>query len=476
MLSRAITIASQIASIICLTRLLSKETFGLLSFLLLAYATVTTLAQIGLPESIYYFFERVAVTAKKNFALLTSKTLFFIGIGASSILIILNYLAPKFGFDVQGLFFPLILLLLLDLPVTPLPNVLIAIDRTKAAAWFNIVSGLLQFTALVLPVFLGYPLKIIVICLAIYGAIRFLFGAFLFFKFLPGESSALPKGILKEQFHYSIPLGISQMLWGLNRQLDKYIVAAFLPVAIYAEYTVGSWEIPLIPAIAYSVASVMMPQLVSLNLERKTSELLDLWNRSIRKVAIIVLPLTVLFLVIAEEFIVLMFSEKYIAAAVPFRIYTLIIFQRVAAYSSMLKALGETKVIIYSAVYMVVINLLLSIPFVMWLGMSGPPLATLIANIFTWGYALKKISNALNVPVAQVFPFRIYLKTLGVACATGLLMWLLKENLVMGHPAKLFVTVPIFIAGYALLASLSKVMSKEDWRGFARSIGIRSAG
>jgi len=55
-LSRAITIASQMGSIIFLTRLLSKETFGLLSFLLLAYATVTTLAQLGLPESIFYFF------------------------------------------------------------------------------------------------------------------------------------------------------------------------------------------------------------------------------------------------------------------------------------------------------------------------------------------------------------------------------------------------------------------------------------
>ncbi len=473
-ISRAITIASQMASIIFLTRLLSKETFGLLSFLLLAYGTVTTLSQLGLPESIFYFFERVAVSAKKNLALLTSKTLFIIGIGASSIFVLLNYLAPTFGFEVQGLFYPLILLLLLDLPITPLPNVLIAIDRTKAAAWFNIISGVLQFSALVIPVLLGFSLKLIVFCLVIYGAIRFVIGTFLFFRFFPGESSELPEGMLKSQFQYSIPLGISQILWGLNRQIDKYIVAAFLPVAVYAEYTVGSWEIPFIPAIAYSVASVMMPKLVSFNLEGKTTALLDLWDRSIRKVAVIVLPLVILFLIIAEEFIAILFSENYIAAVVPFRIYTLIILQRVAAYSSMLKALGETKVIIYSAIYMVVINLTLSIPFVIWWGVAGPPLATLLANIFTWGYALRKISKALNVPVRKVFPFGFYLKTLGIAGVTGIGVWLLKENLAMSYQLKLLVSVPIFLVGYALLAFFTNVMSKEDWKQLARSIGIRS--
>ena len=460
--SRAVTIASQMASIIILTRLLSKETFGLLSFLLLAFATVTTLAQLGLPESIFYFFERVSSNAKKSFVLLTSKVLFFIGIGASLILVAFNYLAPLLGFEVQGLFLPLIFLLLLELPVTPLTNALIAIDNARAAAWFNIASGVLQFGALVTPVLLGFSLEAIVTCLVIYGAIRFLFGTILFFKNFKGERGDLPPGMLKEQFRYSIPLGLSQILWGLNRQIDKYVVAAFLPLAAFAEYTVGSWEIPLIPAIAYSVASVMMPNLVSFHLDKKITELLELWNKAIRKVSIIVLPLVVLFLIMAEEFIVLVFSEKYIAAAVPFRIYTLIILQRVAAYSSMLKAIGETRVIIYSAIYMVIINAVLSVPLVIWLGMMGPPLATLLANIFTWGYALRKISGALDVTVSQVFPFRFYLKALSISSIAGITAWILKENWGWDYQAKLLGGILIFLAVYIIFASLARLISKED--------------
>jgi len=468
--SRGLTLAIQMGSIMILTRVLAKETFGWLSFLLLGYSTVSTLAQLGLPESIFFFFERVQPAARKSFALLTARSLLLTSVGASVILLAMNFLAPIWGYDVNGLFFPLILLAFLELPTLPLPNILIAIQRTKSAAWVNILFGLAQFAAVVLPAIFKQPLAVIIFCLVGYGVIRFITSAILFFRFFPEPLAPLPRGMLKEQFWYSVPLGFSQILWGLNRQIDKYVVAAFLPVTIYSEYVVGSWEIPLLPAIAYTVASVMMPQMVSYHLKGQKEDLLKLWNKSIEKVSIMVLPLVGLFLVAAEEFIAVFFSENYLAAALPFRIYTLIILQRVAAYGSMLKAIDETKVISHSALYLIVINFILSIPLVKLLGMAGPPLAALLANMFTWWYVLAKIKACLGVTIKDVFPFRFYGKVLAIAVLAGVPVLLLRHWLDLPNHLMLILMIIVYLLVYAVLATLIRVVKREDWRYLAQAL------
>ncbi len=472
--SRTVTIATQMLSIMILTRVLSKENFGLLSFLLMGYSTVVTLAQLGLPESIFYFFERVPATARKSLALLTGKALLFTGLGASVILIAMNFLAPVWGFEVNGLFLPFILMAFLDLPTYVLPNLLLAIHRAKDSAWFNVIVGVLQFTATVVPALLGQPLSVFVAALVGYSVLRFSLSAFLFLRHFRGPIEPLPKGMLREQFHYSIPLGISQILWGLNRQIDKYVVAAFLPVAVYSEYVVGSWEIPLLPAIAYSVASVMMPQMVSFHLKGQKAELLRLWNKSIEKVSIIVLPLVMLFILAAEEFIAVFFSENYLAAVVPFRIYTVVILHRVAAYSAILKAIGKTKVISLSAVYLLIINLALGIPMVKWLGLAGPPLANLLGNVFTWIYALVKIRQSLNVSVSEIFPFRFYLKSLLSASVAAAPIFLLKGLVPISAPLKLVTLAIAYLIAYAIVSQITGAVKKEDWVYLARAIGMSS--
>ncbi|MCZ6595302.1 MAG: oligosaccharide flippase family protein, partial [Bacteroidetes bacterium] len=314
----------------------------------------------------------------------------------------------------------------------------------------------------------------IMISLLGYGLARFILSNLLFFMNFKGQKGPLAPGMTKELLRYSVPLGFAQILWGLNRQIDKFVVAAFFPAAMLAEYTVGAWEIPIIPTIAYSVAAVMMPRFVSSYQKGENEELLALWFKAIKKVSIIVLPLTVLFLIIAEEFIVLVFSEKYIAAAVPFRIYTLILVQRVAAYSSMHRALGNTKIISYAAIYLVVINLGLSIPFVFLLGIAGPPTATLLANMFTWGYSLKKMANSLRVTLVEVFPFRFYGKTMLIAVVAALPALFLKSNMTTSIHIKLMSIIFIYFLAYAVFSNIFGVVRREDWRYLALGLKLKS--
>ena len=472
--SKAIGILARISSIMVLTRLLAKDDFGLLSFVLLAYTTVIGLAQLGLPDSVFYFFERIPKESRKSFALLTGKVLFFIGLGCSTILIILTFVAPLRGYPVGGLFIPLIFLAILELPTTPIPNILIAINRAKQAAWFNILNSAMLFCAMVFPAVLGQPLSAIVYSLAGYGVLRFILSAFVFFKNFPGAGGGLPEGMIRTQLQYSVPLGIAQVLWKVNTVIDKFVVMAFLPVAVFAEYTIGAWEIPLIPIIGYSVASVMMPQFVGFHLKGAKKELLSFWFKAIKKVSIIVLPFMVLFLLIADEFIVVLFGENYINAALPFRIYTLILFQRVTSYSSVLKAIGETRAVTSYAIYLILINLVLSIPLVIWLGIAGPPLATFLANIITWVYVLTKIRHALAIEFKHVFPFKYYGKTLLVSIAAGVPVLVLDKWLDTSFGIGLMWKTMFYFSSIALLFTATGICKKEDWLFIGKTIGFKS--
>ncbi len=463
-LSRTITVIVQMTSMVVLTRILTKEDFGLLTFLLMLYTSVITVAHLGLPESIFYFFEKVAPDARKNFALLTGRTLFRLSLGASLFLLAFNFIAPYWGFETRGLVLPLILLVLLELPTLPMPNILIAIDRAKQAAWLNVISSIIQFAVLTVPAILNQPLRIIVFALLGYGVLRFYLSAFLFLKNFPGRGEALPRGMVGEQLRYSIPVGIAQIIWGINRQIDKYIVAAFLPVTVYAVYVVGSWEIPIIPTIAYSVASVMMPSLVNHFLNREKPEMLALWRQAIRKVSILVLPLTVMLLLVAEEFIAVLFSKSYIDAALPFRIYTLILLHRVAAYTSLLKAIDETRTITISAVLLLGSNIVLSIPLVMVMGIAGPPTATLLANLISWIYILTRIRKSLSIEFREVFPFGFYGKTLAVAVLSAVPVYLLGNAIETPLLIALVWKSLAYLGLYALTATLLGIVKKEDWR------------
>jgi O-antigen/teichoic acid export membrane protein len=464
-ISRAVTILSQLLAAVILTRVLPKEDFAVITFLLLIYSTVQAFGQLGLPDSVFYFFEKLPANFRKSLSLLIARMLLWLGLAGVAVLLVLAwYGSTKEGFGaVSGLVWVFVLLLLLELPTMPLPNMLIALDRAKSAAWLNIYIGVSQFLAMTLPLFTENKLQNITIGLGIYGILRLAVSAIIFLQqYRNVDAVQLPTGMARELLAYSVPHSIAQIFWSLNRQIDKYIVQYFLPVAVYAEYTAGAYEVPFIPTIAYSVAAVMMPQLVSHHLSGRKTALLELWNSSIRKISLIVLPLVMVFIVAAEEFMVLLFSKEYINAAIPFRIYTLILLQRVASYSSIQKALNTNKHITYSSIILLVSNVLLCFPLVKVLGIAGPPVAALIANLLSWWYAMYSIKTTLNVGFWDVFPIRFYLKVLLIAFLAGVPAFLLKYQSDFSEAWKFALVVVIYFPIYLLLGRVTGLLTEED--------------
>ncbi|MBI1225889.1 MAG: oligosaccharide flippase family protein [Bacteroidetes bacterium] len=474
--SRAVTIITQMLAGVVLAHVLTKEANAVVSYLVLTlYATALAFGQLGLPDSVFFFFEKMPPNNRKAFALLLAKTLFYLAFGAALVMLSIGWFgAGKEGFEaVHTLVWVMAAMLLLELPTMPVPNVLIATDRTKAAAWFNIFTGTAQFMAMTIPLLLPNPVTAIPVGLLIYSLLKFGVSFGLFQKMFRDEPlTALPEGTMKEVLRYSVPLSLAQIFWVLNKMVDKQVVQWLLPSTVFAVYNSGAIELPIIPTIAYTVSAVMMTQLVGHHLRGERSQLLGLWYKSVEKVSVIVLPLVMIFLVAAEEFIALLLPPDYADAVIPFRIYTFILLQRVASYSNMQKALGATSPITHAAIYMFLINAVLCVPLVKLFGMAGPPLAMLAANAFSWWYALRNIQQLLEIKFREVFPFGFYLKALGVAALAAVPILGLKMMVELPQYFGFFILVACYSPIYLVLARATGIVPDEDWRRLLKKIGF----
>jgi O-antigen/teichoic acid export membrane protein len=480
--SRLITTLMDIILVIVLVRLLSSTDFVIISFLLLVYETAKYLATLGFPDSVFYFFERVAKNARAGFALQTCAILVVTAAFASLMMLLfvpflpgfLSEWLPSSVLTTQSLLPLMAMIAFIEIPTWPVNNILLAADRQKSASWYNLMNTSLTFAAIVGPISMGYSLETAIWCLLGYSMIRLVVSVVWLWKVLPPYELGPNRKLIKEQIAFSIPIGLSALVARFNRNVDKFIVSYFLAESVVAIYIIGATEIPLVKVIPFAVGSVLISRFVQFQMDDQREELRDLWYKGIEKVSLIVLPLTFLFIALAPEIITLLFGADKIEAALPFQIYSLIILIRVTSYGSILQAFGDTRSILKLSFNLLFWNILFSVPFTLWFGIVGTASAAVLANYINIVITLRVIGRHMREPWYRVLPLRSYFKVLGVAAGVGALTWSLKS--VLPHlPLSLMVgiTVSFFLMAFVVIGSLTKVISANDRRQLANWLKLR---
>lgn len=484
--ARILTTVLDLAIVIATIQLLSKTDFAIIGYLLMIHEVARNLATLGFPESVFYYFERVTKDARQAFVLQTCGILAVMGIFSGLAILVASYFMPTLlsNWDpsdiqqVQDLLPLMALVTALEVPTWPVTNVLLAADRQKDSAWYEMLTSLLTFGCLVVPIALGYSLTVAVWGLVAYAVIRFVGSIIWTYLVLPDrveKSSGIP---LKEQVNFSVPLGASSLVNKMNKYIDKFVVSILLPAAVFAEYQIGAQEVPIIRVIPFAVGSVLISRYVSLELESKKDELLDLWYRGIEKVSLLVLPLTILSIVIAPDLISLIAESEgnsYENAVLPFQIYNMIVLIRVTHYGSILQAFGDTKGVMYLSINLVVANIILSVPFTLLWGITGTALSTLIANIYNWYITLRRIGGHMELPPHKVLPFPFYFRVLFISVAVGIPVWYSRfsffgeEQILSG----LGWCISVYLVLFALAGTLSNTITYDDWKKFREWVSLK---
>ena len=473
--SRIITTVIDLVVAVAIVNLLSKTDFAVLGYMLMVHELARNFATLGFPESVFYYFERVSGGARKGFVLQTIAILLATGLITALLIIGLSYVVPSLLTQWEGdavsavqKYLPFIAFVaLFEIPTWPTTNILLASDNQRGAAWYEMLTSLLLFGCLVIPLALGYPLQVAVFGLMVYSIVRFL-GSIVAINLILPEQAIQREITIREQSYFSIPLGISSYVNKINRYIDKFVVSILLTGTAYAEYTVGAQEVPIIRVIPLAVGSVLISKYVNFQLDSKKEELLQLWYKGIKKVSLIVVPLTILSIVVASDFISLLFEKgetSYQAAVLPFQIYNLMLLIRVTHYGGILQAFGDTKGVLYLSINLLVANAILSVPLTMWLGITGTALSTVIAFYYNGYLMLSRIGGHLEIPAWRVLPLGPYSKILGIAVLVGVVVWWARvsfigeESVVAGLSAAIVAYMMLFL----IVGTLTKVIEREDW-------------
>ncbi|KAA3595555.1 MAG: hypothetical protein DWQ06_16865 [Calditrichaeota bacterium] len=457
--SSIITATSQAIILILLARLLEKEVFGEIAKLIMIFRTAIILGNFGFNNNPFFFIPKLKESQRGSFFLQCLQILLLSGIVVGVISSGFFYYFFE-SYFIAGIF---ILTICFELMSEVTPNFFIANGKAKSAAFFSIFSSLLN-TAIILVVCL-YSENILVnltLGFLTYSVLRFLMTFFMNFKTITKQNETLPPNLLKEQFDFGVPLGFSQLAFKLNKQIDNYVVAFFFPNKVFAEYSVGSWEIPMALKIPYSITSVYLTKYTQLYDEGKFEELKNKFNQVTEKVILLLIPIASFFLIFGQEIISLIFGAGFEQAGIVFQIYTITLFTRVASYSSFLKSFGESKFIFKVSVILLILNLALNLIFIQFFGLFGAPIGTLLANLVVLGLTLNKIAEMLNLKVSELLPFSFYFKTIFVSLVLAFGIRFSAFQFLQSNLVVVLASIPVFLIGFFGLGSIFKLIGSDE--------------
>ncbi|MHC4537522.1 MAG: oligosaccharide flippase family protein [Planctomycetota bacterium] len=444
---RFLTTCVGLISAAVLARVLSVHDYATYRQTLLAYAFAAPLLALGLPQALYYFLpgenKRTRAVLVENLLLLS-----FMG-GLFSLFLLLGgnrLLAWRFNNpDIAKTLQVLALYPLCMLPASSLSACLMARDRVKQVAIFNVLSHLFMLVMIITTAFFwGTPEAVIIATVVGAGIILLPALKLMFASCKVGSLLPSTKGMWS-QLKYAVPLGVAVMLGAIVKSLDKIIVSSICLPEQFAVYINGALEIPLIGILTGSVTAVLLPEIVQLYKLGNIVDALELWKRAAVKCAIIILPAMCFLMVMAPEVIRTIFSAKYAESVHPFRIYLLLLPIRIVSWGSMLMAAGKNSWILFRMVAMLILNLTLSIILVRWIGYLGAALGTVIV-IYIWSVPFNSIaiSRLYGFPFWKVLPYRQFLKIAFVAIFAALPCMLKRYVPTSSDFVRLAVITPVY--------------------------------
>lgn len=453
---------------VLLVRKLSQHDFGVYKQLFLVVGTAVMLLPLGFGMSAYYFLPRLR-TRRERVAL--NILLFHAAVsGAAAALLVLRpgLLVDLFGDAGLAGYAPLIgLIILLWIPSSCLETLAIANGEPRVAAISIVLLQLSKAVSLWTAAFVWGTVHAVVVAAAVHGAVQSAaLGAYVWSRF-PGFWRAFDGGMLRSQLTYALPLGAAGLLYWVQVDLHKYLVAHRFDAATFAIYAIGCFEMPLLGIMNESVGSVLIPRVSELQKDGRRMDIIRLAASAMRKLAIVYFPFFVMLAVAGRELITVLFTPQYIAAWPIFAINILLIPFAIptTACDAVIRAYAEHR---FFLVRMRVVSTLLMVV-ALWFGLQhfglvGAISVVVVTNLIERLLTAIKAGRVLRVSRAEL-PLAADVGRIAAAAAAGAVAAVAVRAGLAGAPA--FVTLVACTATvglvYAALLIVLRVPTSDEW-------------
>lgn len=472
------TFSFGIVSAMVLSRYFDKTEYGTYKQVFYIYNILLGVFTLGLPNAYSYFLARSPIDQTKN--LIWKMTRLFMALGLCMSIVLLlgaglisdTMKNPDLK-EMLVVFAPVPFLLL---PTLGLQNILVTFRRSNIIPFYVIITSVVQFTCVVLPVIIWHlGCKEALIGFNIGALISFGFAMYLNTFPVRHEADNKTQDTYRAIFKFAFPLFVAS-IWGtLINSTDQFFISRYFGTEVFADFSNGATDLPFVGMVIGATSAVLTP-LFSRSVkegEDFCKTILPIWNNAFAKSAMLIYPIAIFCFFDAEEIMTVLYGDNYIDSTDYFRIKLLTYFFKVIAFYSLIIALGASR--FYQSVHFYeFIGLAVSEIVVVKL-FNNPLYITAVHVLFTAGACLVLIfyiSRQFKVKFLSMFPISILMKTLlsailicvAIKFAEPLYIDLLNSSII-----KLTIDFGVFMVLYYLIS----LMLKLDYYGMIKPLLIK---
>lgn len=433
-----------------LARVFDQTDFGTYKQLFLIFGTLFGIAQLGMAESLYYFLPSRAEDAGRFVfnTILTAAVL-----GTASLLGLWLFRAELAGLmnnpAITDLVIPVGLYLLFMLMAVVLEIVMTIRRQFTAASSTYALTDMARAVFYLAPVMLVADLRALMLGAVVFALARFIATVVYVRREFAGELRP-ERRAFGEQARYALPFGLAGVIEVAQGNFHLYAVSHAFDAATFAIYAVGCLQIPLTDFLVTSTGNVMMVNMRERLLEGDLSGALAVWLDGNRKLALVFFPLVAGMLVMAQPFIIMLFTDTYAASVPIFMVWTLGMLLAAVLTDSALRVFALTRfLIIQNLVRLALVVGFLHV-FLDAFGLIGAVAVTLLADAVVKVMALERLRRALDVSLSRLLPWRALASTAALSALAALPALGIVQTLNAPPFFVLAVAGPVFLFVYVL--------------------------
>jgi O-antigen/teichoic acid export membrane protein len=281
----------------------------------------------------------------------------------------------------------------------------------------------------------------------------------------PGFWRRVDWPMFSRQISYALPLGMAGLLYTVETDFHYYFVSHQFGPAIFAVYSIGCTDLPLITVLADSVSSVMLPRASLLQQENNHREILELLARVARKLSLVYFPVYAFFMAAGHVFIIALFTKRYEASWPVFAVNLTLIPLLIFLADPVVRAFANQR----HTLMWLHVGVLASMALIFWkwglgLGPVGIVAVVVACNVFARTFMLVRILRQIGAAWSDLALLK-GVAVIAMVAAVSTLPALLVEALWPSLKPLLLFFVAAAVYGIAYGAGLLalKVIQQDEW-------------
>lgn len=328
---------------------------------------------MGLKNAMLSYYHSLTETRKPLLFFNASLILLFLGMLAGSVLYVLK--APIALYWLDRLVIPhldlVLMYIFLNAPSVMNEFILLLRDRPKEIIYYGASIFGMQLAGVALLAIWGFPVNYMLSFMVLLAFAKLVYHIVLLVRFARFK---FDPGIIQPFVWFSFPLCLHMLVGNGMEYVDGFLVTSFFGEEDFAIFRYGAREFPLVTIWVGALTSAMIPLAV-----RDYSAGLNVLREKVSRLITLLFPMSIALMLFSPFLFEWVYNVDFLASANIFNIYLLILTSRIILVQVVLFSKHANRILLYSGMIELVLNVGLSLWLLQYFGLSGIAGATVIA-------------------------------------------------------------------------------------------------